>query len=342
MLLTTIAKKNLENWLELNSAPKRLIAAIISEYASTRGDYAGGQSATEVAPLIARLALDNSRLNRERIIKAIAKARADVLLDVVDRYPAVTHSEVDAVLEVRGEPKCNISTDAQNEAHSQKPSSSPPLSKGETSSEMPQLAVSNMLEEVFNAWRSKNPDKAASDETDPAKVEAFRQHRQTTLLFQRVLEHHGVRYLHEVQQWHVREFRDLLGGVYRHWGRGLRHDQSYPSVAKLMAGAQQAKAAGKPIGLDTTTVRRHMITLGQLVDFLQSAGFRLKKPDTSSLTPAKKESQELNELEDDESGDSRLSPEEAAAFTRLPLYTGCAGPGVKEIELRGTHIYQCG
>ena len=336
----------LRAWLTEKGAPKLLVDAIVAQYPELRQEYQPSPKFSEIDPLVNEFELEGTPVTRQSLIRAVCRGRADALLNIDYRYPAIASAKVAELLErplvARNDV---ISTEPYNKADLSEDNHTAEVSiasNGPDGSDTPDLTVEDLLAEVFAAWKSKNAIKVSKSEADPSRPEAFRQHRQTTLLLQRVLEHLDVHSIGQIRQWHVRNFRQLLDEVYRHWGRGLRHDQPYPTVAELHAQAAECKKAGKQIGLDTTTIRRHMTTLGQIFGFLRGAGYAVPTIDTQSLTPDKKQTDDDDEFISADDEGTKLSPSEAAAFTSLPLYTGCAGPSRTELTQPGSLVFHSG
>lgn len=333
-------------WLADNGAPARLVEKIVAHYPEVRQEYQPGPKRKEIDQLFEEFDLENNPVAHQSLVKAVCRARADAMLAVDHRYPAIASAEVAEILErplaARGDVSSSYSRDSAI-ANDQTDDSAISIAMKEPEAlDVPDLAVEDMITAVFVAWKGKNPKKVKSPEPDLYSIEAFRQQRQTTLLLQRVLEHLGVQFLSQLRQWHASRFRQLLDEMYEHWGKGLRPGQPYPTVAQLHAQAAKCREAGKSIGLDTTTIRRHMTTLGQILGFLRGSGYVVPDLDLQPLTPPKKQVDEEDEYISADDEGTKLSPNEAVAFTRLPLYTGCAGPSRAELIQQGPFVFQCG
>ena len=321
--------------------------------------------------MIDEFSLPDTLLVRSRLQSAVFSGRADALLDVQGRYPAVDTGPQSQFARLIAENSANMEGGFVGGANltlvpeMEQPIPEAAVDRGVAGPKtenfkqvenshldtvpVKRLPISKMVETACQGWKAALPDdmRMGIDLNAPAdEVEAFRQIRQAMGLFQCVLNDADIEYVDQIGQEQVARFRQVMDLLNTNWGRGLRKGQSYPSLKQLLSTAALREKKGETLGLDISTIRRHMGSLNEGFKYLAAQGFRTGNVDVRLLTPPKKKADARVEFEPlnatAQSANDKISAEDISAFTRLPLYTGCAGPLPKEMANPGNLFFHCG
>ena len=376
----------LKSWLLRNNAPEKLVPDVLAEYSEESKRWKITRKDFETSALLKEFGLDDTLVNRTRVQSALFEGRAAALLDVDGRYPAIdtspgsfvqqtlatSSSEPLSVLVPLFAPPLDIAaTDTlETVVRFREPAidalqARPPVSlkrganvvevgqksvqSEDTNFGLTQTPIQDMVDIAFSGWKSSlsEANRIGIDfDAPPSEVDLFRQHRQALLLFQRILENRGVKWIERIQQADLAAYRDILDNLHPRWGQAIKKGQPYPSVKQFLAAARLRKSAGEKIGLDTATVRRHMSTLHVSIRNIRAACIDVPTLDFSSLTPPKKHQDPAIEMApyDPNAGEfeTKLTPQQVSVFTKLPIYTGCAGPLDDQLKMQGDCFYHGG
>ncbi len=157
----------------------------------------------------------------------------------------------------------------------------------------------------------------------------------TTMRFlQSYLAWRGITHSGELTQRHLADWREFAFGLSKDYGRSIKDKDDYPSPELLLAWTERDRRAGKAIGLDVSTIRKHFTYIGKLLKYLRGQGYEKISWDLDDLRPEKKSKSIANRIT------KKPTPGEVSELLKLAMFTGSQSPD--KLMYSGAYIYQCG